>query len=327
MPILVTGGTGFVGNNVVRALLEQGDQVRVLVRSTAPQPCFEDLDVEFVEGDICDSDSVTTACEGVDAVIHVAAMVQIGWSQLERQRAVNVGGTINVATAALANEIRMVYVSSVDALGIGSEEQPANEESPRTGKIQCSYVVSKSESEQELQKVISDGLDAVIVNPGFMLGPYDWKPSSGKMLLGVTKKQPLIAPSGGMTLCHIKDVTAGILAALEKGRAGRNYILGGTTMPYFDAWRLFAEVAGTKPPKRRMGPVIMKIAGFVGDCVSKLWCRELDINSAAIQMGAQFHYYDSSRAIEELGYVITDSRTTVDDAWNWFQTQPAVARL
>ncbi len=325
MTILVTGGTGFVGNNVVRKLLQIGFQVRVLVRDTAPQPCFEGLDVELVQGDICDSDSVIRACEDVDAVIHAAAMVHIGWTQLDRQREVNVGGTINLAKAALVNDIRMVYVSSVDALGIGAEDEPANEETPRTGKIPCSYVVSKSEAEQELRKFINDGLDAVIVNPGFMLGPHDWKPSSGKMLLEVALKKPPIAPSGGMTICHIGDVTEGILAALEKGKTGRNYILGGTLMSYFDAWSLIADIAGTKPPRRKMGKAITAIAGLVGDIAAKLTRRESDINSAAIKMGSLFHYYDSSRAEAELDYSITDPREAVEDAWEWFNTHGYVA--
>ena len=257
MQVLVTGGTGFVGNNVVRMLLDHGHEVRVLVRDANPQPCFDCLDVELIEGDICDFESIVFACEGVDAVIHSAAMVHIGWSQLDRQREVNVGGTMNLAKAALSNDIRMVYVSSVDALGIGSEEHPADEDSPRIGKIPCSYVVSKSEAEQELRNFIDDGLDAVIVNPGFMLGPNDWKPSSGRMLLEVAEKNPPIAPSGGMTICHIEDVASGIVAALEKGVAGRNYILGGTRMSYLDAWSLFADVAGNKPPKRKMGSCLL----------------------------------------------------------------------
>ena len=139
MPILVTGGTGFVGNNVIRLLLERGHQVRALVRGTTPQLAFEGLNVELVEGDICDAESVSLACEGAEAVIHIAAMVKIGWSQLVRQRQVNVGGTVNVAKAAHDKDIRMVYVSSVDALGIGTAEQSANEETPKIGKIPCSY--------------------------------------------------------------------------------------------------------------------------------------------------------------------------------------------
>ncbi len=326
MLILVTGGTGFVGNNVVRLLLNRGHQVRVLSRDGRPQSCFNGLDVELIAGDVCDYSSVAAVCHGVDAVIHCAAMVHIGWSQMEEQRAVNVGGTVNLAKAALSHEIRMVYVSSVDALGIGTEDQPATEETPRTGKVPCSYVVSKSEAEQELRNYIDDGLDAVIVNPGFMLGPNDWKPSSGKMLLDVAEKKPPFAPAGGMTVCHVNDVSEGIIAALEKGVTGRNYILGGTLLTYLEAWSLFADVVGNKRPKRRIGTVVGFIVGCIGDLISKLSRYESDINSAAIKMGSLFHYYDCSRAVDELDYKITDARLAVEEAWKWFNEHGYVAK-
>ena len=164
------------------------------------------------------------------------------------------------------------------------------------------------------------------MNPGFMLGPNDWKPSSGRMLLEVAQKKPFIAPSGGMMICHIDDVSAGIVAALEKGIAGRNYILGGTRMSYLDAWSLFADVAGNNPPKRKMGKVVTVLAGYVGDFISRLSRHESDINSAAIKMGSLFHYYDCSRAVEELDYKITDPRRTVEDAWEWFNEHGYVAK-
>ena len=177
-----------------------------------------------------------------------------------------------------------------------------------------------------MRKYIDDGLDAVIVNPGFMLGPNDWKPSSGKMLLEVAAKKPPFAPAGGMTVCHINDVSEGIIAALEKGVAGRNYILGGTLMTYLEAWSLFADVVGNKPPKRRMGKVVALIAGCIGDLISKLSRYESDINSAAIKMGSLFHYYDCSRAVDELDYKITDARQAAEDAWEWFNEHGYVAK-
>jgi len=317
MKVLVTGATGFVGNNVTRALLAQGYDVRVLVRNPEDKSLVG-LEVTSITGDLRDATILLDACNGVDRVIHVAAKVHIGWSQLTEHREINVEGTRNVAIAALEHDARMVYVSSVDALGIGASDRPADEESPRTGKIPCSYVISKTESEVALRELIDDGLQATIVNPGFMLGPWDWKPSSGRMLLEVASRHTPLAPTGGMTLCHIDDVTQGILAAMEKGAVGRNYILGGHTISYFDAWRLFAEVSGGKPPKKLMGPLIQAIAGGVGDLLAKITRRESDINSAAIKMSSLFHYYSSARAEAELDYTISPLRSSVEDAWNWF---------
>jgi dihydroflavonol-4-reductase len=317
MKVLVTGATGFVGNNVTRALLAQGCDVRVLVRSPKDKS-LAGLEVTPITGDLRDASILLDACDDVDRVIHVAAKVHIGWSQLAEHREINVEGTRNVATAAREHDARMVYVSSVDALGIGAADRPADEESPRAGKTPCSYVISKTEAEVVLRELIDDGLQATIVNPGFMLGPWDWKPSSGRMLLEVASRHTPLAPTGGMTLCHIADVTRGILAAMEKGVVGRNYILGGHTITYFDAWCLFAEISGGKPPKKLMGPWIQAIAGGVGDLLAKITRRESDINSAAIKMSSLFHYYSSARAEAELDYTISPLRSSVADAWSWF---------
>ena len=316
--ILITGATGLVGNNVVRLAIAQGYRVRVLVRKGCDQRPFEGLDVEQFVGDVVDSDSILKAVDGVDAVVHSAAVVHIGWSQLELQRRVNVQGTRNVAAAARSAGARMIHVSSVDALGIGAVDQPATEETPREGKTPCSYVITKREAEEAFHGEIEQGLDGVIVNPGFMLGPWDWKPSSGRMLVEVANRFAPVAPSGGMSLCDVRDVAAGILSAVSKGKSGENYILAGHNVTYLDAWRDFARVAGRRGPLMRMGPLIRWGAGRGGDLFGKLIGNESDVNSAAIAMSSLYHYYDSSKAQRELDYRIRPMGETIHDAWKWF---------
>lgn len=319
MTVLVTGATGLVGNNVTRLLLERGQSVRVLVRAASDPRPLEGLTIDIRHGDVCDAESVRAACSGVSAVIHAAAIVHIGWTGLEQQRRVNVGGTQHVAEAALAEGAKMVHVSSVDALGVGSRDQPADEDSPRVGKTPCSYVISKREAEAALQEVIQRGLQATFVNPGFMLGPWDWKPSSGRMLLQVATRFTPAAPTGGMSVCDIRDVAAGICAALETGQVGRNYILAGENVSYLEAWRLFAEVAGSSRPRFRMGPVVRWLGGRSGDLLARIGGREPDVNSAAVAMSSLFHYYSSRRAESELGYRNRPWKETVTDAWEWFR--------
>lgn len=318
MPILVTGVTGLLGNNVVRALLEQGETVRVLARQNCDPRPLEGLDVEVVRGDLRQADQVHQACRGVRAVVHSAAHVHIGWSGLEIARQVNVEGTRHVAAAARDAGVKMIHVSSVDALGVGSPDTPANEESPVQGKVQCPYVVTKRESEQVVLEAVDQGLDACIVNPGFMLGPWDWKPSSGRMLLEVARRFTPAAPTGGCSACDVRDVAAGILAALDQGQSGRRYILAGENISYFDLWELFAEVTGSKPPRMRFGPLMRALGGGWGDFMSKLTGREGDVNSAAIAMSSLFNYYSSDRAKAELGYQPRALRSSVEDAWQWF---------
>ena len=171
MLTLVTGATGLVGNNVVRQLLAAGQPVRVLRRATSDQRPLAGLDIEILTGDVGDVMAVERAVQGADRVIHAAAEVRIGWQGLESARAINVAGTRNVAIAALRAGARLVHVSSVDALGLrrGAE---ADEDTAPSGGVLCPYVITKREAEQAILDSVQMGLEAVIVNPAFMLGPW-----------------------------------------------------------------------------------------------------------------------------------------------------------
>ncbi len=317
MRTLVTGATGLVGNNVVRLLLEQGQAVRVLMRSTSDRRPLADLDIEVVHGDLREPDAIRRACQGVEGVIHSAAFIQIGWTGLEISRAINVEGSRAVALAAREAGAKLVHVSTVDTLSPGSPDSSANEDSVGE-KTPCAYVVSKREAEQAVLDEVDRGLDAVIVHPGFMLGPWDWKPSSGRMLIEVARRFTPAAPVGGMSVCDVRDVAAGILAALENGASGRRYILAGYNMTYFDCWKLFAEVAGGRGPLFRMGPLFRNLCGWSGDLAAKLTGNEGSVNSAAIKMSSLFHYYNSGRAQSELGYQSRHPEESVHEAWRWF---------
>ncbi len=319
MLVLVTGATGLVGNNVTRMLLQQGHQVRVMVRDPRIDRSLAGLDVEVVPGDIRDEEAVRTATLGVDAVIHSAAMVHIGWSKEEVMHQVNVEGTKSVAKAALKQGIRMVQVSSVDALGVGKKDASANEETPREGKTQCPYVITKRAAEDALREMVAEGLNVVIVNPGLMFGPWDWKPSSGRMLISVVKQQPPLAPRGGGSTCDVRDVAAAIIQATQKGRVGENYILGGENLTYLDLWKRMAKIAGRRAPWARLGPLIAMAAGLCGDIYGQMDGKEPEVNSAAIKMGSLYHFYRSEKAIEELDYQIRPLDQTLRDALVWFR--------
>jgi dihydroflavonol-4-reductase len=318
-PILVTGATGLVGNNVVRRLLADGARVRALVRSPQASRPFDGLDVELAQGDITDAASVARACEGVSAVIHSAGHVQIGRTQLDLHRAINVEGTRNVVDAAKAVGAKLVHVSSCDALGGGSDGKPIDEETELNGQLLVPYAITKREAELVVLEAVDRGLHASIVNPGFMLGPWDWKPSSGRMLLEVARGRGLFAPRGSFSVCDVRDVADGIVAALERGQSGRRYILAGTTMRYVDAWRLFAEITSARRPLMAVGPLIGKIAGFAGDVIGKLTGHESDVNSGAIALAAVPKQYSIARAQAELGYRHRDVRESAEAAWQWFQ--------
>jgi dihydroflavonol-4-reductase len=315
---LVTGATGLLGNNVVRMLLDRGAAVRVLARDTSDPRALEGLDLQIVRGDVCDAESVGRACDGAARVIHAAAYVQIGRAHLDRHRRVNVEGTRHVAESARSVGARMVHVSSCDAVGIISPDEPADEETPLAEPSPVPYVITKREAERVVLDQVEQGLDAVIVNPGFMLGPWDWKPSSGRMLLEVGSGRAFFAPRGWFSACDVRDVAAGLLAALERGQTGRRYILAGVTLTYLDAWRMFAQATGARRPWCRIGPIGLRIVGWGGDLWTRLTGREPEVNSAAIALAALPKNYTSARAEKELGYHIRPIEETIRDAWAWF---------
>jgi dihydroflavonol-4-reductase len=326
MITLVTGATGLVGNNVVRLLLDRGESVRVLGRRGCDPRPLDNLEVERHTGDICDAESVRQAWRGVTRVVHAAARVHIGWTGLAEQRAVNVEGTRNVALAAREANARLVHVSTVDTMGCGSRASPADESTPRGGHVECPYVVTKREAEQVVLDLVPQGLDAVVVNPAFMLGPWDWKPSSGRMLLAIARGQGLVAPPGGNDFCDVRDVASGIAAAAERGVAGRRYILGGQPLSYFEAWSLFAEITGRRPPRRVMRRPVLRALGVLGSLWGRAVGREPDLNTAATAMSVMEHHFSIARAAGELGYQVGSAREAALAAWEWFQRFGYIAR-
>lgn len=317
-PILVTGATGLVGNNVVRRLLEAGRAVRVLVRASADRRPLEGLDVERIVGDVTDAVSVAQAVAGAGAVIHAAAEVRIGRTGLAVQRQVNVEGTRHVADAARRAGIRLVHVSTCDAVGQGTREFPATEATPLP-PARLPYVITKREAERVVLGNVVAGLDAVIVNPAFMIGPWDWKPSSGTMLLEVAAGHGVFAPRGSTSLCDVRDVAQGIVSALTHGAQGERYILAGRTLSWLDLWRQFADVSGGRRPVCRAGPLMIWIGGWGGDVWGMIRRREPAFNSASARHAWQDRYYSSARAEGELGYTIRPAEDTLRDAWAWFQ--------
>ena len=319
MRFLVTGATGFVGNNVVRLLLEHGHSVRVLTRREADLAPLAGLSVETAHGDIRDAESVRQAFRNIDVAIHAAGDIHIGWTKLAEQREINVSGTRHVAEAALEAGAKLVHVSSVNAIGLGTRERPADEETPIHDVVRCGYVITKQEAEQVVLDLVARGLHGVIVNPSFMLGPWDWKPSSGRMLLAVARRFTPIAPKGGVSVADVRDVAAGILAAAERGSPGRRYILAGHNQTYFELWKLIARLTGGRPPWMPAGP-LQRIGGaWLGDLLTRITGREGDLNSATVRMSTQFHYYDSARARHELAYAGRPTEESVTDAWRWLQ--------
>ena len=317
---LVTGATGLVGNNVVRRFLDTGWNVRVLVRPRHSETtaALEGLPVQKIIGQLEDTSSLQRAVDGIDLVIHSAAMVHCGWRYYDEMYRVNVEGTTHLSKIARIAGARFIHVSSVDALGLRSDGTPANEETPPGGMIECPYVLTKRMAESAVLDQVERGLDAVIVNPVYMIGPWDWKPSSGRMLLEVGSGKGLLAPPGANDFVDVRDVVSGIEAANERGQTGRRYILGGHALTYLDEWKVFAKVTNRRPPIGNAPPLAVRAAGRIGDLAGILFRREPPVNSASASMSMLRHNFSCQRAFDELGYKIRPLEVAATDAWAWF---------
>lgn len=319
MKILVTGATGFLGNNLARKMLELGHQVVTTVRPTSDLRPLDGLDIETVHASLTEATAIAPVVQDVDVIAHSAAMIQLGHSKRESSIAFNVDSTTVLAQAARRRGIRMINVSTVDTMAASKDGTPISESSPDEMKYDCSYVASKRAASDAFNEEIGKGLDGLTVCPGFMIGPNDWKPSSGEMLLFVAKTPLLYVAAGGCSVVDVRDVADGIIRAIQKGKTGEKYILGGENISYMDLWTRMSKTVGGRPPRLKMSNWLAGVAGTVGDLISKLKAEELPLNSAALQMGQMLNWYSSQKAIDELGYSIGDIDIAIEDAWKWFK--------
>lgn len=318
--VLVTGATGLVGNNVARELLARGHRVRVLVRS-GNGPMLAGLPVAIHQGDLLEARSVEAAARGVEGIVHCAAHVHIGWSHPETHYHVNVEGTRLIGEIARRENAKLIAVSSVNALGISRDKQPADESTAVWEIVRCPYSESKHQADDLLRGQIDRGLRATIVHPTLMFGPWDWKPSSGKMILEVTRSLPMVAPAGGINVADARDVAAAIATSLERDTEHNEYILGGHNLSYLELWKKIGALVHSSRPWMAMRPMMAVIVGHYSDALSRWSTEELSTNSAAMRMAAQRHWFSSARAMRDLNYQPRPLDETLHDAYEFLSQQ------
>jgi dihydroflavonol-4-reductase len=321
MQTLVTGATGFVGSNVAAALAARGDRVRVLHRATSRLDALADVPVEYVTGDILDPESLGTAMQDCDLVFHVAAISQYWRSNRETVYRVNVNGTRCVMQAALAaGAQRVVHTSSVAALGYPADNALADESQVFLPDLSWfAYGHSKYLAELEVQKVIDQGLPAVIVNPGIVIGPRDLNFVSGSIIRASVKGQLRMVPPGGSNIVHVSDVVAGHLAAAERGRVGERYILGGENLSHWEAAETVAQVTGGPGPVLTMPRWSLAPLACLVDLFNWVYPAPPLVTGQQIRLGGETFYVDNSKAVRELGLPQTPFRQAATDAYTWYR--------
>jgi dihydroflavonol-4-reductase len=318
----VTGGTGFVGTHVVRALLARGERVRALVRPSSRRENLSDLDVEIVEGDLTDRASLARGMKGVSTLYHVAADYRLWCKDPQELYRANAGGTENVLSAAAeAGVSKVVYTSSVAALGLTDDGTPATETTPVVReRIIGHYKKSKFDAERVALGWAARGLPVVIVNPSTPIGERDIKPTpTGQMIVDFLNRKIPAYVETGLNLIDVRDVAAGHLAAAEKGRRGERYILGHRNMSLKEILETLERLTGLPAPTVRLPHWIPLTAGAFASGWARVSGKPPRFSLESVRMSTHRMYFDASRAVRELGLPQTPVEEPMARAVDWFR--------
>jgi dihydroflavonol-4-reductase len=319
---LVTGATGFVGSAVARALGARGYPLRVLVRSTSNRRNLNGFQAEILFGDVNDPAAVARAVAGCRYVVHLAADYRIWVPNPAQMLRTNVEATAGLMRAAKAAGVeRIVHCSSVAALGLTPDGSPAVEDTPVDPKrIAGAYKRSKYLGEQAVRQLIRDeGVPAVIVNPSAPVGMRDLKPTpTGRMIVDAANGKIPAYINTGLNVVRVEDVAIGHVLALERGRIGEGYILGGENLPLREILGMITQETGRKPPRIRVTPAMMWPVAWIDELFARMFKVQPRVTRDHLRMARHKMYFSSDKAISELGYAPRPVRPAITEAVAWF---------
>lgn len=323
MKSLVTGATGFLGSAVMRCLLTAGHEVRVLVRPGSNRKNLENFSVEIIEGDLLDHQSLKRAVSGCDNLFHVAADYRLWVPDPETMYAINVNGTqALIIAAAEAGIKRIVYTSSVAALGLNSDGSPADEETPSNlATINGYYKRSKYQAERVVKKLTEDHhLPLIIVNPSTPIGPGDVRPTpTGRIVLDTLMGRMPAYVNTGLNIAHVDDIAQGHLLAYQRGKPGERYILGGDNMMLLQILQTIDEINGTRINRMRMPVNLMLPMAWCMEKIATITRIEPRATLDSIRMAKKLMFFSSAKAQRELGYQYRPVNEALEDAVMWFK--------
>jgi len=321
--ILITGASGFVGAAVARRLVQDGHEVRALVRPTSPRRNLDGLKLDIVEGDLLDGRSIERAVAGARYIFHVAADYRLWALKPETIVHTNVEGTrLLMAAARRAGVERIVYTSSVATLACRADGGDSDESFPLDPAAAVgAYKYSKVIAERLVLSLVAEaGLPAVIVNPSTPIGPGDVRPTpTGRIIVEAAAGRMPAFVDTGLNLVHVDDVAAGHLAALQHGRIGERYILGGQNVLLRDMLREIARQVGRAPPKVRLPRLAIFPIAYAAEAVAAFTGREPFVTTTGLRLAKDRMFFSSAKAERELGYRPRPYQEAIADAISWFR--------
>jgi dihydroflavonol-4-reductase len=322
MKAFVTGATGFVGSHVATVLAEQGADLRLLVRASSDPKNIQGLNADPVIGDLCEPKSIDRAMAGCDVVFHVAADYRLWVRDPAQMYQANVEGTRTILQAARKNRVRrVVYTSSVATMGFTVKNNPVDESSPVSLENMIGhYKRSKYMAEQVALAAGRDGIDVVVVNPSTPVGEQDIKPTpTGRIVVDFLKKKFPAYVDTGLNMVDVRECARGHLAALEKGRSGERYILGGENLTLKQILDKLAAITGLPSPRVRLPYAVALASGVVDTVVTGVVLRrEPRVTLDAVRMGRKKMFVSSAKAERELGWKAVSVDAALRRAVQWF---------
>lgn len=320
--VLVTGPDGVLGSNLLRELLKRGYSVTAMSEDGKKSPTIDDLPIKKIGGNLLNPDDIINATNGMDVVIHCAASTSMFPARSEIVNKVNIGGTKNIVDACIANQVkRLIYVGTANSFGSGDLENLGTEKNAyKSFHYGLDYMDSKFKAQElVLEKSRNEGLDAVVVNPTFMIGPYDSRPSSGEMILSIYKKKVPGYTLGGKNFIAVKDVAVAITNAIEKGKKGECYILGNENLTYKQAFEKIAATIGVKAPQLKLPSAAVKTIGKLSSILATTFNYSTNLSYELSVLSSEIHYYSPAKAIAELDLPQTPIEEAIKECFDWFK--------
>ncbi|MCE4066209.1 NAD-dependent epimerase/dehydratase family protein [Chryseobacterium gleum] len=314
--ICVTGATGLLGTNVILKLLQNGYSVIALVRRKSSWLGKENENLKLVESDLLSD--VSTHLTNIDCIIHIAAETRQNLINYDEYRKVNYEMVVNLSKyAEITGVKKFLFVSTANTLGFGETALWGSEKAPQIYPFTHSwYAQSKLAAEDYLLKNIKN-TEVIIVNPTFMIGAYDSKPSSGKIIFWAWKKKVIFYPKGGKNFVHVEDAAIGIVNAIEKGRNGEKYLLANENLSYREFFRKVNRITGQKPVMIAIPDKVLSFIGLVGDGLRKLKIKT-NLSSSNMKALQIRNYYNNRKSVKELGIKYQPVDKAIEDAVRYF---------
>lgn len=320
MKVLVTGSNGFLAGHIVRTLLKNKYEVRAMLRAGSHAPALKGLNVEYFFGNITRLEDVDAAVEGCDYIIHAAADTSQHYRKVSNYHPVNIQATQHIINAANRFRcLRLVFVSTANVFGSGSAERPGDESFGQSSLFQRSgYAASKRiAQEMVLENCRKTGLNAVVVNPSFMIGNLDYKPSSGKIFNMVLGKRIVFYPPGGKNFVSVDSVASATVNALSMGQSGQAYLLTGTDYSYFDFFKLTCKLSGQKSLLIPIPAVALRVFGFAGGLLQSLGVKT-SLSPTNAEILCRKFYYSNSKAVGNLMMKECRIEDAIGSGIEWF---------